>query len=372
MWKYLLEKEFKQFFRDPGLPRMALSFPVLMMLVFPFAVSMEIRNINLAVVDNCMSSESVLLTEKCTSSGYFRLVDRCHSEAEAQRLMDDNKVDAIITIMPDFDKQLALGTGLPVGVKLNTVNGTKGSIGSQYVLSCVRMYLADKNGGQSPSGQVSSVSAPTIDVSERYYFNQYMDYKLFMVPALIVIAITMITAFLPALNIVGEKEAGTIEQINVTPVSKTAFIVCKMIPYWAIAFFILTSCLVIAWLVFGYVCRGGLLWIFLFTMLDIVAMAALGLLISNYSSNSQQAMFVIWFFAVVFMLMSGIFTPIASMPDWAQTITYLNPMKYYADAMRAVFLKGSSPVDIWYDAAGLAGIGAVLVSWAILSYRKSE
>lgn len=374
MWKYLLEKEFKQFFRDPGLPRMALAFPVLMMLVFPFAVSMEIRNINLAVVDNCMSSESALLTEKCISSGYFRLVDRCYSEAEAQRLMDDNKVDAIITIMPDFDKQVALGTGLPVGVKFNTVNGTKGSIGSQYVLSCVRMYLAGKGGGQGTSVQpaAASSSVPSIEVSERYYFNQYMDYKLFMVPALIVIAITMITAFLPALNIVGEKEAGTIEQINVTPVSKTAFIVCKMIPYWAIAFFILTSCLVIAWLVFGYVCRGGLLWIYVFTALDIVAMAALGLLISNYSSNSQQAMFVIWFFAVVFMLMSGIFTPIASMPDWAQAITYLNPMRYYADAMRAVFLKGSSPVDIWYDAAGLAGIGAVLVCWAILSYRKSE
>ncbi len=368
MWKYLLEKEFKQFFRDPGLPRMALAFPVLMMLVFPFAVSMEIRNINLAVVDNCMSSESALLAEKCTSSGYFRLVDICHSESEAQRLMDDNRVDAILTIMPDFDRKVTLGTGFPVGVKLNTVNGTKGSIGSQYVLSCVRMYLAEKSGGQVSSAP----SVPTIDVSEKYYFNQYMDYKLFMVPALIVIAITMITAFLPALNIVGEKEAGTIEQINVTPVSKTAFIVCKMIPYWAIAFFILTSCLVIAWLVFGYVCRGGLLWIYLFTTLDIIAMAALGLLISNYSSNSQQAMFIIWFFAVVFMLMSGIFTPIASMPDWAQAITYLNPMRYYADAMRAVFLKGSGPLDIWYDAAGLAGLGAVLVTWSILSYRKSE
>ena len=367
MWKYLLEKEFKQFFRDPGLPRMALAFPVLMMLVFPFAVSMDIRNINLAVVDNCMSRESALLVEKCSSSGYFRLVDICHDPSEAQKLMDDNSVDAILTIMPDFDEQVATGSGLPLGIKLNTVNGTKGTIGSQYLLSCVRMYLAE-----SGTGPAMSPAAPSIDVSERYYFNPYMDYKLFMVPALIVIAITMITAFLPALNIVGEKEAGTIEQMNVTPVSRTAFIACKMIPYWAVAFFILTACLLIAWLVFGYVCRGNLLWVYFFTALHILVMAGLGLLISNYSGNSQQAMFVIWFFAVIFMLMSGIFTPIASMPDWAQAITYVNPMRYYADAMRAIFLKGSSPADIWYDAAGLAGLGAVMVTWAIVSYRKSE
>ena len=364
MWKYLLEKEFKQFFRDPGLPRMALMFPVLMMLVFPFAVSMDIRNINLAVVDNCMSKESSLLIEKCTASGYFRLVDICQSPAEAQRLMDNNRADAIITIMPGFDKETTLGTGLPAGIKVNTVNGTKGSIGSQYILNCFRMYLAAKN--------PDTASTPAFDISDKYYFNPYMDYKLFMVPALIVIAITMITAFLPALNIVSEKEAGTIEQINVTPVSKTAFIVCKMIPYWAIAFFILTACLVIAWAVFGYTCRGSILWLYLYTALDMIVMAGLGLLISNYSNNAQQAMFLIWFFAVIFMLMSGIFTPIASMPDWAKAITFLNPMRYFADAMRSVFLKGSNPLDIWYDAAGLAALGSVMVTWSILSYRKSE
>lgn len=366
MWKYLLEKEFKQFFRDPGLPRMALAFPVLMMLVFPFAVSMDIRNINLAAVDNCMSEESSRLIEKCTSSGYFRLVYHGQSADEAMRLMDNNKADAIITIMPGFDKETVSGSGFPVGIKVNTVNGTKGSLGSQYILQCVRSYVGEKN---AASG---TAVPPAADISEKYYFNPGMDYKLFMIPALIVIAITMITAFLPALNIVSEKEAGTIEQINVTPVSKTAFIACKMIPYWAIAFFILTACLIIAWAVFGYTSRGSVLWLYLFTILDIIVMAGLGLLISNYSSNAQQAMFVIWFFAVIFMLMSGIFTPIASMPQWAQYITYLNPMRYFADAMRAVYLKGSTPADLWYDVAGLASLGTVMVGAAISSYRKSE
>ena len=381
MWKYLLEKEFKQFFRDPGLPRMALMFPVLMMLVFPFAVSMEIRNINLAVVDSDRSEESSRLLEKCTSSGYFRLVAFCGSPEEAMRLMDENKADAIITIASDFSEEIGNGSGFPVGIKVNTVNGTRGSIASQYLQNSIMMYMQDRNAREAGSSVQSAASAPAaqsvaagpaIDVSEKYYFNTYLDYKLFMIPALIVIGITMITAFLPSLNIVSEKETGTIEQINVTPVGKSAFIICKMIPYWAIAFFVLTACLLIAWAVFGYVCRGNVLWLYLYTTLDIIVMAGLGLLISNYSSNAQQAMFVIWFFAVIFMLMSGIFTPIASMPGWAQAITYLNPMRYYADAMRSVYLKGSSPLDIWYDAAGLAAIGAVMVGWAIASYRKSS
>lgn len=381
MWKYLLEKEFKQFFRDPGLPRMALMFPVLMMLVFPFAVSMEIRNINLAVVDSDRSEESSRLLEKCTSSGYFRLVAFCGSPEEAMRLMDENKADAIITIASDFSEEIGNGSGFPVGIKVNTVNGTRGSIASQYLQNCIMMYLQDRNSREAGSSVQSAASAPAaqsvsagpaIDVSEKYYFNTYLDYKLFMIPALIVIGITMITAFLPSLNIVSEKETGTIEQMNVTPVSKSAFIICKMIPYWAIAFFVLTACLLIAWAVFGYVCRGNVLWLYLYTTFDIIVMAGLGLLISNYSSNAQQAMFVIWFFAVIFMLMSGIFTPIASMPGWAQAVTYLNPMRYYADAMRSVYLKGSSPLDIWYDAAGLASIGAAMVCWAIASYRKSS
>ena len=381
MWKYLLEKEFKQFFRDPGLPRMALMFPVLMMLVFPFAVSMEIRNINLAVVDSDRSEESSRLLERCTSSGYFRLVAFCGSPEEAMRLMDENKADAIITIASDFSEEIGNGSGFPVGIKVNTVNGTRGSIASQYLQNSIMMYMQDRNSREAGSSVQSAASAPAaqsvsagpaIDVSEKYYFNTYLDYKLFMIPALIVIGITMITAFLPSLNIVSEKETGTIEQMNVTPVGKSAFIICKMIPYWAIAFFVLTACLLIAWAVFGYVCRGNVLWLYLYTTLDIIVMAGLGLLISNYSSNAQQAMFVIWFFAVIFMLMSGIFTPIASMPGWAQAITYLNPMRYYADAMRSVFLKGSSPLDIWYDAAGLASIGAAMVCWAIASYRKSS
>lgn len=370
MWKYLIEKEFKHFFRDPMLPRIVIVFPIVMMLVFPFAANMEVRNINLVVVDNDRTDLSAELVEKCTESGYFRLKEVCSDPRKAQEMMDKNTVDAILTIGQGFSRSIVTGDGFPVGIKVNTVNGTKGSIGSQYLSNCIMLFMQSHSDGGSSLQDASS--GAVIDAAPKYYYNPYMDYKVFMVPALIVIAVTMVTGFFPALNIVGEKEAGTIEQMNVSPISKTSFIVCKMIPYWVITFFMLGMCLLIAWLVFGYVCKGSLWGVVLFTVLHIMVTAGLGLLISNYSENAQQAMFIMMFFVLIFMLMSGVFTPVSSMPEWAQVITYANPLRYYADAMRSIFLKGSSVADVWYDAAGLLAIGSAALTWAILSYRKTS
>ncbi len=352
------------------LPRIVIVFPIIMMLVFPFAANMEVRNINLVVVDNDRTDMSSELIEKCTESGYFRLKKICSDPREAQRMMDRNTVDAILTIGQGFGKSAVTGDGFPVGIKVNTVNGTKGSIGSQYLSNCVMLFMQSRAGADVASA--AGASGAVIDAAPKYYYNPYMDYKVFMVPALIVIAVTMVTGFFPALNIVGEKEAGTIEQLNVSPVSKTAFIVCKMIPYWVITFFMVGMCLLIAWLAFGYVCKGSLWGVFLFTVLHIMVTAGLGLLISNYSDNAQQAMFIMMFFVLIFMLMSGVFTPVSSMPEWARVITYANPLRYYADAMRSIFLKGSSIADVWYDAAGLLAIGGLALTWAITSYRKTS
>lgn len=371
MWKYLLKKEFKQFLRDPGMPRMTMMFPFLIILVFPYAASMEVRNIKLAMVDNDHTDQSVLLMEKCASSGYFDIESITESPAAAQKLMDDGKIDAILTINSGFANNLEgsvpASDALPVGIKVNTVNGTRGSIGSQYLNACVSSYVMAAK-GMSGMARASG----QIEVRESYLFNPNQDYKLFMIPALIVIAITMMCGFLPALNIVSEKEKGTIEQINVTPVSKFAFIVCKMIPYVAVAYFMVFSCMLLAWLVFGYGCAGSLLDICIFTLAHIIVMASFGLLVSNYSDNAQQAMFIIWFFSMVFMLMSGIFTPIESMPAWAKVFTYANPLSYYADAMRGIVLKGSTLADTWLDLVCLLGIGGLTTTWAVLSYHKTN
>ena len=351
-FKYLLKKEFRQFLRDHGMPRMVMMFPILIVLVFPFAASMELRNIKLAVIDNDRSSESSLLVEKCVNSGYFILQDICETPEKARSMMDNGDIDATLTINSGFSKYM-------------------GSIGSKYLTGCISSFLVSNGGlGAGLGASGSQVSAPSIDVS--YLFNPYLDYKLFMLPALIVISITMMCGFLPSLNIVGEKEKGTIEQINVTPVRKSTFIICKMIPYVVVAYTILFTCLLLTRLSYGYSCHGSVLLISLFTLAHIAVMASFGLLISNFSDNTQQAMFVIWFFSMVFMLMSGIFTPIESMPKWAEMITYANPLRYYADAMRSIYLKGGGLPDTWFDLACLMGIGAVTTLCAIKSYRKTS
>ena len=372
--------------RDPMLPKIAIVFPVLMILVFPFAVNMEIRGINLVVVDNDRSVLSQELIEKCTESGYFKIVDICDDPVAAQALMDRNDADAILTVEQGFSRDIVKGGDMPLGVKVNTVNGTKGSIGSQYLSACIMGFMQSRQGAAGSSGAAgpgsaagvagnaagAAVQGPVIKASSRYYYNPYMDYKLFMVPALIVIAVTMVTGFFPALNIVGEKQAGTIEQINVTPVKKTAFIICKLIPYWVITYFMIAMCLLIAWIAFGYVCKGSLWAVALFTMLHIAVTAGLGLIVSNNSENAQQAMFVMMFFVLIFMLMGGVYTPIESMPEWAQYLTYANPLRYYGDAMRSIFLKGSSFLDVWYDAVGLSVIAVISVTAAIAGYKKTN
>ena len=394
VWKYLLKKEFKQFLRDPGMPRMVLCFPFLIILVFPFAANMEVRNLSLVIVDSDQSDQSALLTEKCASSGYFKIREVTESPSDAQAVMDRGGADAILTISSGFARYLGSDRGtddpLPVGIKVNTVNGTIGSIGSQYLNAFVTEYVASVSGTKSQKNDPFPLYLRIRHWNCRqqslciwmdriliylfficYLYNPSLDYKTFMIPALIVIAITMMCGFLPALNIVSEKERGTIEQINVTPVSKTAFILCKMIPYVAVAFFMVFSCLGLSYAVFGYGCRGSLLDIVIFTFAHIVVMASFGLLISNYSDNARQAMFVIWFFSMVFMLMSGIFTPIQSMPGWARAITYANPLRYFADAMRSIVLKGCTLADTWPDLLSLACLGAFTTTWAVLSYRKT-
>lgn len=367
-WKYLLKKEFKQFLRDPGMPRMTLMFPFLIILVFPFAASMEVRNIKLAIVDNDRSAQSGLLMEKCASSGYFEIAEMTSFPQRAQKMMDDGRIDAILTIESGFERMLEGSSeetdALPLGIKVNTVNGTRGSIGSQYLNACVSSFVMEKKGGATGGAR--------IEVRETYLFNRFQDYKLFMIPALIVIAITMMCGFLPALNIVSEKEKGTIEQMNVTPVNKFAFIICKMIPYLAVAYFMVFSCMLLSRIAFGYGCAGSLLAICVFTLAHIIVMSSFGLLVSNYSENAQQAMFIIWFFSMVFMLMSGIFTPVASMPGWAKAVSYANPLTYYADAMRGIVLKGSTLADTWLDLVCLLGIGGLTTTWAVLSYHKTN
>ena len=369
MLKYLLEKEFKQIRRNPFLPKMIFVFPVMVLLVFPWAANFEIKNINLCVIDNDHSSYSTRLTQKVISSGYFKLTEVSDSYNQALKSVERDKADIILEIPSDFEKNLVREQATQVMISANAVNGTKGGLGSYYLSGIIADFS-----GEIRSSRISvtgNAQIPVIEMTPHFRFNPNLNYQVFMVPALMVMLLTMLCGFLPALNIVSEKEAGTMEQMNVTPITRFTFIFSKLLPYWIIGFIVITLGFGIAWLVYGLVPAGSLGTIYLFAAIYILAVSGLGLVISNYSETMQQAMFVMYFFLMILIMLSGLFTPVKSMPQWAQDITIFNPLKYFMQVMRMVYLKGSGIAELSTQMFALLGFALFFNTWAVLNYRKT-
>lgn len=371
MIKYLIEKEFKQLFRNAFMPKLIFIFPCIIMILMPWAVNLEIKNINLNIVDNDHSALSRRLVDKIGASTYFHLTMLPDTYEEALYSIEAGSADVILEIPRNFEKEWINGTSPRMLVAANAVNGTKGSLGGSYLSSIIRDYTHELQ-SEAPMKARTGRSLPRMALSTQNLYNPTLNYKLFMVPALMVMLLTMICGFLPALNVVGEKEAGTIEQINVTPVNKFTFIVAKLIPYWLIGFVVLTICFILAWLLYGILPAGHFLTIYGFTLVFLPVVSGFGLVISNHSSTLQQAMFVMWFFMLVLILMSGLFTPIHSMPEWAQWITLINPLRYFVEVMRTVYLRGGGFAEQLPQLGVLLVFAFIANGWAVQSYRKSS
>ena len=379
MLKYLLEKEFKQFTRNAFLPRLVVVFPAIIILVVPWITTMDIKDISVVIVDLDRSASSEQLVKDIDASPYFVLEDVTDNYASALAKIESGRADAIVEIPQNFEKDLTVKRTAPVQLSINTVNGTRGISGGSYLGSIManfsQRFLAQNpvlTQSDNPDVSQQTVTAPRIELITQNRYNPVLDYKVFMIPALMIIILIVMCAFLPTLNIVSEKERGTIEQMNVTPVSKFMFILAKLIPYWLMGIVILSICMALAYLVYGMSPKGNILIIYFFSFLFILAMSGFGLVISNHSNTLQQAMFVMFFFVMVFQLMSGLLTPIRSMPEWAQWITVFNPPRYFIQMMRLIYLKGGSMTDLTTEFFALSGFVVFFGLWAVLSYRKRE
>ena len=211
-----------------------------------------------------------------------------------------------------------------------------------------------------------------IEVKPRYWYNPTLEYKNLMVPGILAVLVTMVGMFLSSMNIVREKEIGTIEQLNATPITKSEFIIGKLFPFWLISLVELAIGLIVGKVIFNIPMIGSLPLLFAFTSIYLLVMLGFGLLISTITHTQQQAMFISWFFLVVFILMGGLFTAIENMPPWAQKITWFNPVAYFIEVLRLVLLKGSSFQDI-IRYFGIVGAMALVVnSIAMFNYKKRQ
>lgn len=366
--RILLEKEFRQIFRNPAILRLMFMMPTIQLLLLPLAADYEVKHVNVCVVDFDRSAYSKRLVSKVTATDYFQLVDYTDSYDEALRYLAKDQADVVLQIPQGFERSLVKENETTVFMAVNAVNGVKANLGGAYLRGVISDFNAEvRVDWIQPLGMNAR---PVIGVEAINWYNPLMNYKIFMVPGILVILVTMVGAFLSALNIVKEKESGTIEQINVTPIRKYQFILGKLIPFWVLGLVILTIGLLISWIAYDIVPVGSLLTIYVFAAVYLLAVLGMGLLVSTLANTQQQAMLLSFFLMMIFILLGGLYTSIDSMPRWAQVFTWFNPVTYFIEVMRMVVLKGSTLVDIRQHIGIVFLMALVLNSFAVYNYRK--
>jgi len=359
----LIQKEFTQIFRNKVLPKLFIVFPVMVMLVMPWVTTMDVRNVGVAIIDEDGSTLSRRMVSDIRAAEYFTVNDEATRPDKAQSLLEDCEVDVILRIPKNFERDIATIDPEKLDISANAVNATKGSLGSQYLVQTIASTLSKYMGEQGVQ-QASDL----VVIQNRY--NPTLDYRHLMIPALMIMLLILICGFMSAINIVTEKENGTIEQINVTPVGKFTFVLAKLIPFWLIGLFVITVAMFVAWLVYDLAPLGSFGNIYLATILFILGFSGFGVAVANLSDNIQQTMFVMFFFIIIFMLLSGLLTPISSMPEWAQKFTIILPPRYYIEIMRSVYLKGTAFVEMWHNFAALGVFVVIFNLLATITYKK--
>jgi len=366
---FLMQKEFIQVFRNKTMLPIIFALPVVQLVILVHAATFEMQSINLVVVDEDHSSWSQRLVHTFAGSDFYEIKAHEASVARAYDYLVDNSADAILHISEDFESTMHREERGEVQLLVNAINGTAAGLINAYSAGIIARFNQEVILEVATPAQLATV--PAVHVERAFWFNPDLNYKVYMVPGILVILITMVSMFLAALNIVREKEIGTIEQVNVSPIGKLQFIVGKLTPFLVIGLFELGFGLFIGWLIFDVPIRGSLPVLFGFATLYLLVVLGIGLFMSTIAETQQQVMFINFFFMLVFILMSGIFTPVESMPHWAQEVNIINPLAYFMRVIRMIVLKGSSLEHILPEVRNLSVYAVVIISLATWKYRKT-
>ena len=342
--------------------------PIVQLLVLSYAATFDVHDIQVGVIDYDKSESSRLLAAKLEASGYFKIVDQTQAPSQTEADMLSSDVQMILSIPFKFEGDIQRFGSADIQIIIDAEDGATAGVIQAYAIQIISSF--NKEIRLTSATSQTAIQPLTITTVPRFWFNPDQNYTTYMVPGILVVLVTMIGMFLSSMNVVREKEIGTIEQLNVTPIRKHEFIVGKLAPFWILALLELAIGLVIARLVFDLPMLGSVTLVFAIAAIYLLVMLGLGLWISTHTETQQQAMFISWFFAVIFILMSGLFTPSDSMPMWAQRLNLLNPIAYFIDIMRRILLTGATFLDVMRSVLALIIYAGVVLGLAVTQYRK--
>jgi ABC-2 type transport system permease protein len=380
MWERIyeiLKKEIRQSLRDPRLRGVMLVPPILQLLIFGFAVSLDVNNVKLGWLDMDHTEQSRALLRKFEGTPYFTLTAVARDHQEAQELLDRGTVEAVVCVPYNFGADISRMKQTEVQVLVDGSNSNTGSIVGNYATGVISMFNAETLASQRTARLVDAtrngpvrLAVPSVEPATRVWFNPDLKSRNYFVPGIVVNIIMIVTLNMTAMSIVREKEIGTMEQIMVTPIRPFELMIGKTLPFAAIGFFESAFVTTLALLIFHVPFRGSVLVLAGATALFLLSMLGLGLFLSTISHTQQQASMTSFFFIQPAFMLSGFIFPIRNMPLPIQWVTYLNPLRYFMDIVRGVFLKGAGLDALWSQMLMLGVFGVAIIVSSALRFHK--
>ncbi|MEO7998205.1 MAG: ABC transporter permease [Gemmatimonadaceae bacterium] len=374
MLRILLQKEFLQIRRDRLILRMLLIMPIVQLLVLANAATFEVKTSNLWIVDQDRTPDARALVDKFTASGRFSVVGTSSTTPQGDNALLDGSANAILVIPLEFARTIQREHAVPLQIILNAENGSQAGVIQSYASEIIARFANERRPANVTQPTIGSIAmrrpVPTIEIRTQGKYNPTLDYKRFMIPGILVQLVTLVGTLMTALNIVREKEAGTLDQLNVTPIKPAVFIAAKLIPLLIIGLFEFSLGISLAVFLFNVPMVGNPVVLLAGATLFLLAALGVGLWVSTVSDTQQQALFVTFSLLMVYILMSGLFTPIRAMPGWVKTVAQINPLMHFIALVRAVMLKGAGFRDVWVQLAALGAIGVSIFGLALTQYRK--
>jgi len=363
--RVLIQKEMRQLLRDPKTKRIMFAAPIIQLLLFGYAVNTDVRNVATVVVDQDKTTESRLLQETLTASGYFRIIEVGGDPLDIERALDDGAAIMGLQIPPGFARDLKAGKAATTQILIDGTNSNTATVAQGYAGRIIQEFAVDQvaaRGMRMKGG---------IDLRTRAWYNPDLSSQVYNVPGVIGLLLVLMALLLTALAVVRERELGTLEQLMVSPISPEELMLGKTVPVMLICLMDLALITVVALLWFHIPLRGPVGALVLASFVYILAGLGAGLFISAISRTQQEAFLTMFLFILPGIILSGFMYPIETMPEFFQTVTLLNPVRYFMEMVRGIFLKGQGVADLWSHYLVLAGMALVAIWGASRRFKKS-